>query len=215
MAQIEASDSGHGKGKGKGKVRAKKQSTNIDFTPMVDLGFLLITFFMLTTTLSKPQTMEINMPDKDTTDIDRPKIPASQTLTLILGERNKVYHFIGFENPVVDSTDFGPNGIRKLLIKENRDRNKSVDSIPIYRSMLENRRITKEEYRAHVSGIKAYSKGLIVIIKAMEKSRYKNLVDILDEMAICNIGRYAVVNITDADKQLIAGTLAITEQQAQ
>jgi biopolymer transport protein ExbD len=213
MAQIETSDSGHGKGQG--KVRSKKQSTNIDFTPMVDLGFLLITFFMLTTTLSKPQTMEINYPDKNKDSVPPPKIPESQSMTIVLGERNNVYYYFGINNPILDSTDFGPTGIRKVLLKENRDRNKFVDSIPIYRNMLDNRKITKEQYRAHVSSIKAYPKGLIVIIKAMEKSKYKNLVDILDEMAICNIGRYAVVNITDADLQLIAGTLTTLETQAQ
>lgn len=211
MAQIESSDSGHGKGKG--KVRSKKQSTNIDFTPMVDLGFLLITFFMLTTTLSKPQTMEINMPDKeDVPEEERTKFKDSQTMTIVLGEKNNVYYYIGIKDPFLDSTNFGPMGIRKVLLKENKKRNPLVDSIPIYKNMLDDRKITKDEYRKHLSDIKRYKDGLIVVIKAMEKSNYKNLVDILDEMAICSIGRYAIVDITDQDKQLIAGTLAITPQ---
>jgi hypothetical protein len=167
---------------------------------------------MLTTTLSKPQTMEINMPDKeDVPEEDRTKFKDSQTMTIVLGERNNVYYYIGIKDPVLDSTNFGPEGIRKVLLKENKKRNPLADSIPIYKNMLENRRITKDEYRKHISDIKRYKDGLIVVIKAMEKSNYKNLVDILDEMAICNIGRYAIVDITDQDKQLIAGTLAITE----
>jgi biopolymer transport protein ExbD len=212
MAQIEASDSGHGKGQG--KVRSKKQSTNIDFTPMVDLGFLLITFFMLTTTLSKPQTMEINMPDKtDVPEDERTKFKDSQTMTVILGENNQVYHYIGIKDPVLDSTDYGANGIRKVLMTENKKRNPFLDSIAIYKRMLENKIISKDEYRQHLTKIKAYKEGLIVVIKAMDKSNYKNLVDILDEMAICNIGRYAIVDISEQDKQLVAGTLQITEEQ--
>lgn len=211
MSQIEESDSGHGKGKG--KVRAKKQSTNIDFTPMVDLGFLLITFFMLTTTLSKPQTMEINMPDKeDVPEEERTKFKESQTMTIVLGEKNNVYYYIGIKDPLLDSTDYGPNGIRKVLLKENKKRNPLIDSIPIYKNMLENRRISKDEYRKHLTRIKAIKESLIVVIKAMEKSNYKNLVDILDEMAICNIGRYAIVDITEQDKQLVTGTLPVSEQ---
>ena len=211
MAEIETGDSGHGKGKG--KVRAKKMPTNIDFTPMVDLGFLLITFFMLTTTLSKPQTMEINMPDKeDVPEEERTKFKESQTMSIVLGEKNNVYYYFGIKNPVLDSTDFGPNGIRKILLKENKKRNPLVDSIPIYKNMLENKKITKDQYRKNLTRIKAYKESLIVVIKAMEKSNYKNLVDILDEMAICNIGRYAIVDITDQDKQLIAGTLQLTEE---
>jgi len=216
MAQIEESDSGHGKGKGKGKVRAKKQATNIDFTPMVDLGFLLITFFMLTTTLSKPQTMEINMPAKeDVPEDERTKFPESQTMTLILGEKNQVYHYIGIKDPILDSTDYGPNGIRKVLLTENKKRNPTVDSIAIYKRMLENHKISKDDFRKHLTRIKAAKAGLIVVIKAMDKSNYKNLVDILDEMAITNIGRYAVVDISEQDKQFVAGTLQVTEVEGQ
>lgn len=168
---------------------------------------------MLTTTLSKPQTMEINMPDKeDVPEDERTKFKDSQTMTLVLGENDNVYYYIGIKDPILDSTNFGPMGIRKVLLKENKKRNPLVDSIPIYKNMLDTRKITKDEYRKHLSDIKRYKDGLIVVIKAMEKSNYKNLVDILDEMAICSIGRYAIVDITDQDKQLIAGTLAITPQ---
>ena len=73
--------------------------------------------------------------------------------------------------------------------------------------MLDNRKITKDEFSQHKSRIKANKKALIVVIKAEEKSKYKNLVDILDEMSICNIGRYAIVDLTESDKQLLAGTL--------
>lgn len=210
MAEI---DTGSGGGKGEGKVRAKKMAVHIDFTPMVDLGFLLITFFMLTTTMNKPQVMEINMPLKeDVPPEERTKFKESQTMTIILGEKNKVYYYFGITNPIVDSTDFSDNGIRKVLLKENNKRNPAADSIAIYKKMLDDRILTREEYKKNASRIKSYKDALIVVIKADDKSKYKNFVDILDEMSICNIGRFAIVDITDQDKQLLAGTLPVTEK---
>ncbi|HQV00664.1 MAG: biopolymer transporter ExbD [Bacteroidia bacterium] len=208
MASI---DTGGSDGKEGGKVRAKKMAVHIDFTPMVDLGFLLITFFMLTTTMNKPQVMEINMPLKeDVPPEDRTKFKESQTMTIVLGENNKVYYYFGITNPVLDSTNFSNDGIRKVLLEENKKRNPLVDSIAIYKRMLDNRIIKREEYKKNSARIKAYKDALIVVIKAEDKSKYRNLVDILDEMAICNIGRYAIVDITEQDKQLIAGTLPTT-----
>jgi biopolymer transport protein ExbD len=198
MAEIEG---GGGKHKGK-KPKGKKLSTRVDFTPMVDLGFLLITFFMLTTSMNKPQTMEINMPIK--THEDPPKIKESQSMTLILGEKNRIFYYFGSENPVVQYTNFSKDGIRKVLLTENRKRNPTgVDSIPVYKKMLDDNKIKEDEYKRKLANIKAYKNGLIVIIKADEKSKYKNLVDILDEMLICNVGRYAVVDLSDKEKELI------------
>lgn len=209
MADIDTGGGGHGKGEG--KVRAKKMSTKIDFTPMVDLGFLLITFFMLTTTMSKPNTMEINMPLKeDVPPEERTKFKESQTMTIILGENNVIYYYFGITNPVVDSTNYGKDGIRKILLEESRKRNPLTDSIAIYKRMRQNQDMKDEEYKKNVGRIKAYKDGLIVVIKPDDKAKYKNLVDMLDEMNICNIGRYAIVDITPEDKQLLAGTLPTT-----
>jgi biopolymer transport protein ExbD len=212
MAEV-SQDSGGSHKKKSGKKRSKKQSTRIDFTPMVDLGFLLITFFMLTTTLSKPQTMEINMPVKDSLPEDeKTKIKASQAMTLILSDDNKIYYYFGIEDPKVMLTDFSNDGVRKILLKENRDRNvQGIDSIPVYKSMFKNGKLKEDEYKKHISRIKAYKDGLIVVIKADDKAKYKNLVDILDEMQITNIGRYAIVDITPTDKEFIK--LAFPEYQ--
>ncbi len=209
MAEIEGGGGGgHKKGK---KVRGKKQSTRVDFTPMVDLGFLLITFFMLTTSMSKPQTMEINMPvKKDITEEDQSKVKASQAMTVLLTENDKVvYYFVDEKTgepgtPVV--ANFGSTGIRKILLQENRVRNIAVDSIPVYQAQFKSREITEEQYKANVSRIKSFKNGLIVVIKADDKSTYKNLVDILDEMQICNIGRYAIVDITPLEIELLKNT---------
>ncbi|AFD08745.1 ExbD/TolR family protein [Solitalea canadensis] len=205
MADIDTSGGG-GKHKG-GKKRGKKLSTRVDFTPMVDLGFLLITFFMLTTSMSKPSTMEINMPFKDekmNVD-DQTKIKESQAMTILLTGKDQIVYYFGIgdkvQNPLV--TDYSRNGIRKILLEESKKRNPSIDSISIYRTMLKEKRINEETYKKNVSRIKAFKDGIIVLIKSDDKSRYKNLVDILDEMNITNIGRYAIVDIAPGDLKMI------------
>jgi biopolymer transport protein ExbD len=205
MAEI-ATDGG-GKHKG-GKKRGKKMSTRVDFTPMVDLGFLLITFFMLTTSMNKPKTMEINMPDKNVkTEEEKTKVKASQAVTILLTKDDKVvYYFINpktGEPETPQITDFSKGGIRATLLKENRARNPYVDSIAIYKQQLNMGSINEATYRANSNRIKAYEDGLIVVIKATDKSNYKNMIDILDEMLICNIGRYAIVDITDVELEML------------
>jgi biopolymer transport protein ExbD len=169
MAEIDASGGGKNKG---GKKRSKKQSTKVDMTPMVDLGFLLITFFMLTTTFSKPQSMDVVMPDKTKDQTKQSQdVKASHTISMVLGDDNKVYWWQGIKekgvDPVVTSTDYSPNGIRKVLLQK-------VGEIP----------------------------KLVVIIKAKKKAKYKNVVDILDEMTICEVPTYAIVDISPDDIKL-------------
>lgn len=123
MAELDTSQSG-GKHKGKGKKRAKKASTRVDLTPMVDLGFLLVTFFMLTTTFSKPQTMEINMPVKDKTaptELQGQDIKESKAFTIILAADNKIYYYSGMvQHADPQKCDYSPEGLRKaLLIKSH------------------------------------------------------------------------------------------------
>jgi len=159
MAEIQGGG-GEGGKKG-GKVRSKKSSTRIDMTPMVDLAFLLLTFFILTTTLSKPQTMEITMPEKPKEGDKQPEVNEKKVLTLVLGANDKVYWYVGITEPEAKKTDFSKDGIRKVLVEK------------------------KSEIR-----------DLIVLIKAMDEAKYKNMVDILDEMTISSIQRYAIVDIT-------------------
>lgn len=172
-----------GKGKKKGGKRSKKQSTRVDLTAMVDLGFLLITFFMLATTFNKPKTMEVNMPDKAKDVKDQPPLKASKSLSVLLGERDKVYTYIDPEKPVVDSTDFSKEGIRATILKRQQE--------------VQAQWGNKDE--------------LVVLIKSMPKARYKNLVDILDEMAITGTKRYAIVEIDNNDKGIMAAAGASQE----
>ena len=170
MAEIQEKASS---GKG-GKKRAKKMSTHLDMTPMVDLAFLLLTFFMLTTSFSKPQTMEIRTPiDEERPENDTP-VKASNALTIMLGGEDKVYYYFGLgnpdENPEVEVTDYSNNGIREVLLSQR---------------------------------VKGNPK-MVVMIKPTEASRYKNIVDIFDEMKITDTKKFALVDITEQDKELIA-----------
>ncbi|MCK9399529.1 MAG: biopolymer transporter ExbD [Bacteroidales bacterium] len=202
MSEVNTESSGSKKGKKKG---AKKVSTRIDFTPMVDLGFLLITFFMLTTTMIKPQTMEIAMPSKEKVpEEEQTKVKASRAITIILGKDNKVYYYEGTReneiDPTVVLTDFSSTGIRKFLIERNYDVMLKVENLQ--KEELD-KQIPQEEFEKKKLEIMSDKKAPIVIIKATDEATYKNLIDILDEMAICNIGRYAIVDLTEYDLELI------------
>jgi biopolymer transport protein ExbD len=221
MAEIEGGGGGgHKKG---GKPKGKKMSTRVDFTPMVDLGFLLITFFMLTTSMNKPKTMEINMPVKENIKPeDITKVKASQAITLLLAENDEiVYYFINEktgepETPMI--TNFSAGGIRATLLAKNKElltkaNNNNYDSIPILKDMYRLNQIPEDEMKQRIANIKANKDALIVVIKADDKAKYRNLVDILDEMLICNIGRYAIVDITPIEQDLIKTAMAVKGQQ--
>jgi biopolymer transport protein ExbD len=115
----EVSQSGGGGKKGDGKVRAKKQSTKIDMTPMVDLAFLLLTFFILTSTFNKPKTMEVTMPDKVTNPEEQTKINENDILNLVLAENDKIYWWIGL-TPPAEETNYSKTGVRKVLMEHNK-----------------------------------------------------------------------------------------------
>ena len=201
MAEIQ--ESGDKKGKGS---KQKKMSIRVDFTPMVDMNMLLITFFMLCTSLSKPQTMEISMPsnDKDITEEQQNKVKASQALTLLLDADNKLYYYEGEPNykdyTSLQETTYTADGLRAILLRKNYDAVKKVEELKQKKANLE---ITEEQYKEQVADVKAGKNTPTVIIKATDKSTYRNLIDALDEMQICSIGKYVIVDITEGDKFLI------------
>lgn len=201
MAEVSTSSKEPGK-----KGKPKKLSTRIDFTPMCDLGFLLITFFMLSTSMSKPQTMELSMPSKDkVAEEEQNKVKASTAVTIILGAENKVFYYFGIgteeQEPQVIETSFAPDGIRRVLLQRNQE---VVAQMKQLKEQMTNRIITEEEFKKKASEIKSNKTAPVVLIKSTDEATYENLVDILDEMQICNIARYAIVDITDYDKGLIA-----------
>ncbi len=186
MAEIAENPSGGGKGK------AKKLSTKVDFTPMVDLAFLLITFFMFTTTLAKPKAMDIAMPaDIKDPNIKQPDFPASKAMTVLLTKDNLVLYYFGkpedaaADPAAVVATNFDPNkGVRKAI--------------------LEKKKSVAQEHGVDEKG----DSKMLVLIKINDDSKYKNMVDILDEMHICGIKLYAIIDISEPEKQLISTALA-------
>ncbi len=169
MAEMEVKSGGHKKGPGVKK--AKKASTRVDLTPMVDLGFLLITFFIFTTTMSQPTSMNLAMP-KDT---DKPdeinKVKESGSLTLMLGKGNVIYYYFGNDPATMQTT--GYKDVRKIIL----DKKKSTPT-----------------------------DDLFIIIKPDKDASYKNAVDILDEMSINDISRYAMVDPTADEYSKIQAT---------
>lgn len=198
MADVSQDQGSHKKG---GKKRSKKLATRIDFTPMVDLGFLLITFFMLATTLIKPQTMEITMPSsKDVQEDNQTVAKASQAITVILGGKDKIYYYFGkTEGAQLIPTDYSATGLRKVLLQKNYDIVKQVEDLKREKAKI---KMNDDLFKEQLSKIKAGKNAPVVRIMASDDASYKNLVDALDEMNICSISRYAIVNLEGADKDL-------------
>ncbi len=179
MAELDTSSKGGGKHKG-GKKKAKKASTRVDLTPMVDLGFLLVTFFMLTTTFSKPQTMEIKWPAKDDptkkTEDKGPSVGKEGTVNVVLGPDRKIYYYSKTiaDKPEIKVTDFSAEGIRRILLAEKRD----------------------------------HGDKLFLFIKALDTANYGNVVDILDEVNITAIKMSSVflVDVKPEEKKYIEDT---------
>ncbi len=158
----------------KGKVRAKKMNLNVDMAPMCDLGFLLITFFMFTTTFSKPNIMHLNMPPKvDIPQTDIPEIKTKNSFTVILGKDDKIYWHqeeMGDLNASnLNETNYSKDGIRKEILRAQKE---------------------------------ADQDKFTIIIKPTDDSNYKNLVDILDEMEITNSTRYGIKDLTSKEKEV-------------
>lgn len=156
-------------------------STRIDFTPMVDLGFLLITFFMLTTVLAKPNVMPLVMPAKDgTTD----PVKQSKVLTLLLGANDQVYWYEGLDMERMDSTFFDGDGLRRVILQKK-------DKVEAQWGL--------QWFTDPKTGEQLQGSHLNVIIKPAKNARYKNLIDALDEMAICQVRYYCVLDVSDEE----------------
>jgi biopolymer transport protein ExbD len=206
----------------KKQSRQKKMNTRVDFTPMVDMMMLLITFFMLCTSLAKPQTMNLTMPsnDKNISDQDRNAAKASQTITMFVCGNDKIYYVEGIPNyddpTCLKETTWGKNGIRDVLIKHvTEDGFTPVADIMAAKIKLDQKKLENPMqypdsiYDKELAKIK---KGeletgkiptMTIIIKCTDEASYKNMVDALDEMTICSIGTYVIDKINDDDLKLL------------
>ena len=169
MAEMEVKETSHKKGPGVKK--SKKQSTRVDLTPMVDLGFLLITFFIFTTTMAQPTSMNLNMP-KDTDKPDEnTKVKESGSLTLMLGKGNVIYYYYGADPTTMQTT--GYKDVRNIILEKKK---------------------------------KTPAEDFFVIIKPDKDATYKNAVDVLDEMNINDVSRYAMVDPSPDEYRMIQQT---------
>ena len=192
-------------------AKAKKINARVDFTPMVDMMMLLITFFTLCTTLARPKSMEINMPSnkEDLKEEQQNKVKASDAITLLLDKDDKIYYYQGI--PEIDNlkeTTYGENGLRKMLAQKNINAIQRVKQLrkkyaAMVTSNVQKEEQQKKEFEKELGDIRAAEGTPNVIIKATDEANYRNLIDALDEMQICDIGKYVIVPITDFDKQMI------------
>lgn len=201
MASVDTGGGGEVK-----KGKPKKLNLRVDFTPMVDMNMLLITFFMFCTTLSKPQAMDLVLPtnDKNIEEQDQNKVPDDKVITVLLGEKDKVYYYFGKPDykdfASLKQTDYSAEGLRKMLLERNAS---AVSKMRELRKQKMNKQVSEEQFKEESKKIRNDKNGQIVIIKPTEGASYANLVDVLDEMQICSVGKYAIVEVTDGDLFLI------------
>ena len=200
--------------------KQKKMNVRVDFTPMVDMMMLLITFFMLCTSLSKPQAMQLTMPsnDKNVQDEDRNATKESHTITFYLAGNDKIYYIKGipkYDDPTcLKETTWGKEGIRAVLTEHRTEEG----IIPVARIRMAKLELDKKKKETNmpdstynnelakirngeVNGEKIPT--LTIIIKPMDSSTYENMVTALDEMQICSIGKYVIDEISPDDKKLL------------
>jgi len=199
MAEV---NTGGGGGKHQ-KKRAKKLSTRIDMTPMVDLGFLLLTFFMLTTTFSQPKVIELTPPIKSD---DKTKVQDTLSLTVVLGKNDTVYYYNGSLKLTHDSnnimqTNFSNDGLRKLILNRNQY---VLNSIKAIKEQHDANKMPDSTYARLVDKAEGNKYARFVIIKTDTTTRYINVIMTLDEMNICNVGKYSLIDVNDDDMKMIS-----------
>lgn len=223
MAQIEQSSGGKKK-----KGAQKKMAIHVDFTPMVDMNMLLITFFMLCTTMIRSQTLSIALPTNEKLEqTELQKAKESEAITLILDtdyddngnvKGNTVYYYTGKPEMELNGTDVVSSnlqmtefigndgatqqGIRKIL----HDRNKGVlADVEKKKQEWRDKKITEEQFQEAAKKIRnsdEYERP-VVIIKPMEGASWESVISALDEMQINQISRYQLGTLTDVDEAMV------------
>ena len=204
--------------KSKDTSKQKKINVRVDFTPMVDMMMLLITFFMLCTSLAKPQPMELSMPsnDKNMTDQDKSVTKASYTITVYVAGNNKIFYTAGlpkYDDPsTLKETTWGKDGIRKVFMQHvTEDNTQPVLQVMKAKAELDQKKdqMPDSVYKQELTKIKAGEIGgqkiqtMTVIIKATDKALAQNVIDALDEMQICSIAKYVLDKISPEDAKLL------------
>jgi biopolymer transport protein ExbD len=200
MSEVQQDSQDSGKGKHK-KVRAKKSSTHIDMTPMVDLAFLLLTFFMLTTTFSKPKAMDLTMPDKKKKDDPPDSMIVKNAITFLLGDKDRVFYYYGELKPETQLEEANySEGIRKVLLDYNKE---AYDSVNILRALVLKGQMPDTVFNRRRVEITGKRSALFAIIKTDDKAKYGNVINVLDDCNITSVGKFALVDITPPELELL------------
>ena len=158
----------------RGGIRAKKLSTRVDLTPMVDLGFLLITFFVFTTSISEANAMRVILPSDEPVK-DSTLAPASKTISLILEENNAIFYYHGMDIRNLQQTNYAASGIGDVIQKK----------INVVTALIGKPGET------------------IVLIKPTRNASYRNLVDILDEMLVNGVTKYVLMEASEEEEAMV------------
>lgn len=198
---------GGGRGHKGGKKRAKKQSTRIDMTPMVDLAFLLLTFFVLTATFSKPKSMELTFPAPP--DITVPQPPIKKGITFLLSKDDRIFYYEGEFRPQDDDKgpkttiaelNFSQGSLHKYLLEKNKEMQDQIKALDLKHK---NKQLDDTTFKRLVRERKADKESYTYLIKTDDKATYKNVIDIIDELNINVVGKYVMVDILKPELDLI------------
>jgi biopolymer transport protein ExbD len=204
MAEIAEDGGGGHKG---GKKRAKKQSTRIDMTPMVDLAFLLLTFFVLTSTFSKPKSMELTFPAPPPPNVEQPKI--KNAVTFILSKDDRIFYYEGEFKPAdsdkgpktaLSELNFSQESLNKFLAEKNKGLHEKIKALEV---KLKGKQIVDTTYKRLVKEAKANKESYTYLIKTDDKATYKNVIDLIDQLNVNLVGKYVVVDMIKPELDLV------------
>ncbi len=192
MAEIQQG----GGGNDGGKKRAKKQSTRVDMTPLVDLAFLLLTFFVLTSTFSKPKVLRMIFPEKlDKNDplVKQPEV--KNGLTIILTANNRIFHYSGGlkNETAIEETDYTKNGLRKILIERNRPLIEELKKLQEEMSKIAEGDTAKKNAVERKVKEATNKSNLVILVKHDKEATYENIIDVMDEFLITQVAKYFIV----------------------
>ncbi len=211
MAEIQEGGGGGHKG---GKKRAKKQSTRIDMTPMVDLAFLLLTFFVLTATFSKPKSMELTFPAPPEKIDDSP--PIKNGITFLLTKDDRIFYYEGEfraadddkgKKTVLSELNFSQSSLHKYLLDKSKAMHDQIRALDVKHK---NKQLPDTTFKRMVKEVKANKESFTYLIKTDDKATYKNVIDVIDELNINVVGKYVMVDIMKPEMDMINEKLGIT-----
>ncbi len=198
MAEVPGGEGGGG-GRHQ-KKRAKKGSTRIDMTPMVDLAFLLLTFFILTTTMYKPSTLQLTYPVPPEDEVPQPPKKVNNALTMFLTKKDQIFYYVGGFQPETQLTRSNMTDIRKTLVELNLP---SIERINALTKQFNENKISEVVYDSLKNMSQKQEDALYVIIKPDPDAKFRNVIDMVDEMDISGVGKFAVQDVIKPEEMAL------------